>query len=81
MDQFVHQISPKLTPISKSQFAPNPIQPLEFKIHETIPLQNKIIQRVTTITSAIKLTTITVHMDLIIYKIPMQKNVGKFWLC
>jgi hypothetical protein len=78
MDQLVHQISQSQLPISKSQFSPNPIQPLEFKIHETVLFQNKIIQTITTITSTIKLTTVIVHMDLIIYKIPMQKNVGKF---
>jgi hypothetical protein len=69
---------PSRLPISKSQFAPNPIQPLEFKIHETILLQNKIIQILITITSATKLTIVAMHMDLIIYKIPMQKNASKF---
>jgi hypothetical protein len=69
---------PSQLPISESQFAPNLIQPLEFKIHETILFQNKIIHIVTTITNAIKLSTVIMHMDIIIYKIPMQKNVGKF---
>ncbi len=69
---------PSQLPISKSLFAPNPIQQQAFKIHETNLLQNKIIQKITTITSSTKLTIVIMHMDLVTYKIPMQKNVGKF---
>jgi hypothetical protein len=40
--------------------------------------QNKIIQTVTIMTSSTKLTTITMDMDFITYKISMQKNAGEF---
>ncbi len=80
---------PSWLPISKSQFAPNPIQPLEFKIHETILLQNKIIQIVTTITSTTKLTTVTCIWISLFIKSQCKKmlanyscaSVARCWWC